>query len=223
MADPANPKHEPPLPITKDHLVLVEGGDDEALLRRATEGLAWATELEIRNVLGKDKYAEAIKALVLVSGWARLKSLTVITDADDSPDSGFQSCCHALRKNGLPVPVRPAQPSVEPVRERYPCTMVIMIHGTDGTGELEDLCLPLLKSSELVECAESAIACAEASGIDFAPKRQKALFNAAVVLASKNKQRSGMVTHAVARELLNPDGPALKPILDALRSAIAPE
>jgi hypothetical protein len=143
--------------ITERKLVVVEGNDDkrffEALLKH----------LELTNVQcialgGRDEMrkTETWRALMATPGFSGLEAIAIIRDADESPQSAFQSLRDILGNVGLPQPAAPFQ-----VQHSAPKVCILIMPDAHSQGELEDLCLRALTGKPVLECVEQFLQCVQ--------------------------------------------------------------
>jgi hypothetical protein len=89
--------------ITKTKLLLVEGNDEVELFDKLLADLG-LVDVEIRNIMGKTKFRKNIKGLPKLTGFGKVASVGIVTDADKQPQRTFDGICDALGAAGLPRP-----------------------------------------------------------------------------------------------------------------------
>ena len=102
-----------PAPVEQPNLLVVEGVDEQgvfgALLRHM--GIA---NVQVVPTGGKTSLADGLHGLKITTGFASVRSIGVVRDADADPNAAFGSVCGALRREGLPVPPAPLVPDAGP-------------------------------------------------------------------------------------------------------------
>lgn len=146
--------------ITSRKLVVVEGKDDErffgALLKQAGLADVQCIGLGGKGEIGK---AERWRALAFSPGFAEIEALAIVRDADDDPQSAFQSVKDTLRNVNLPQPSAPFQ-----VQQGTPRVCVIILPDAGSRGALEDLCLQALAQESVMQCVEQFWECVQQQG-----------------------------------------------------------
>lgn len=139
--------------IEKPRLLIVEGEDENRFFNSLLSSLGIAN-IQVMPIGGKTKIREN---LGLVRKDARshvLESIGIVRDADDDPDSAFQSVCDSLKMNGFSVPAS----EFEFTNEK-PRIGVVILPGNNAKGTLEDLCLMSEKDNPGMSCVEQYFEC----------------------------------------------------------------
>ena len=139
--------------ITKPKLLLVEGKDEVTLFGKLLADLA-IENVEIRDIMGKTRFRERIKALPQISGFGGVASIGIVRDADTDPRGAFDSICGALQAAGLPRPTEPLQPAGDDPR-----VMVMILPDAETPGMLEDLCLESVADDPAMACVVEYFRC----------------------------------------------------------------
>lgn len=151
-------------------LLLVEGSHDEAFVRAFLTHHC-VESVQVIGVGGKAKLGPQIGAVARDAEWHDLAcdvtalALGVLRDADDDAGGAFSSMADALARAGLPRPDVSGNvvhgslrlstgAEVIPVRAG-----ALVIHGLNGTGALEDLCLASVEGHPVLECVDAFMAC----------------------------------------------------------------
>ena len=83
--------------ILKEKVVAVEGKDDvnffDALLKYLE-----ITDVEVRDVAGKENFRRKLPALVRMRGFSDVKVLVVVRDADNDANAAFESIRNLLKR-----------------------------------------------------------------------------------------------------------------------------
>jgi hypothetical protein len=131
-------------------------GQPEALSRES-----WIVgDIQLLQVGGKDRFRARLKALVSVSGFASVRSLGIVRDADIDPHATFLSVCDALKAANLTVPQYPALPMGQ-----SPQVAVMILPDPSTPGMLEDLCLRAVSEDPAMHCVENYFDCLQAQGL----------------------------------------------------------
>lgn len=139
-------------------LLAVEGNDEcnffEALLRRL--GVAG---VQLIDFGGKDQFPVELPLLTQTDGFrAKVTAIGFVRDAENNQAArAFQSICHTLKVNRLPVP--PAMNSCIPGPPR---TGVFIMPDNRGAGMLETLCLQTLSGQPVERCMDDYLTCLDA-------------------------------------------------------------
>lgn len=141
--------------ITKPKLLLVEGNDEVELFDKLLADLG-LVDVEIRNIMGKTRFRQNIKGLPTFTGFGKVTSVGIVTDADKQPQGTFDSICDALEAAGLPRPTAPLQPVGDD-----PQVAVMILPGDGREGMLEDLCLESVADDPAMPCLEEYFRCLE--------------------------------------------------------------
>lgn len=138
--------------LLKKKVIAVEGKDEvnffDALLR-----YLGITDVEVRDVAGKENFKLKLPALVRMSGFSDV--LAVIRDADDDANGAFESIRDLLKKEGFEPPAQMNQFS-----EGKPKIGIFIMPGNSDRGMLEDLCLKTVEDHPAMKCVKAFIDCA---------------------------------------------------------------
>ena len=170
-------KHEKPIQIQREKLLLVEGDDEvgffEALLKKMN-----IHSIQIYPVGGKDQFHNKIPLIVRLPDFHNVKKIAFIRDADEDRKAAFDSIFNILLKNGL-----------KPIKEEnkfsksIPSIGIFIMPGRNyNKGTLEDLCLNAVTNDPKIKCVDDYIACIElilGSKLDKIPKRKAQVYLAA--------------------------------------------
>ncbi len=137
-------KKEKTIEIKQEHILIVEGKNDELFFKALCEKIG-INNIQIISLSGKDNLESKLKAIKNTSGFPTVKAIGIIMDANDNPTSTFQKIQNALRQIGLPAPQNPFQ-----FNNKGKIKVGIAIIPDENTaGELEDLCIKLLRMIRL--------------------------------------------------------------------------
>jgi hypothetical protein len=143
-----------PKSITKPKLLLVEGQDEVFIFTELLKTMNLDQNVDVREVGGKDQFPNKIHDLQSVSGYGLVKSLGILRDADDNPESAFQSVCSVLDKVKLPIPIAPLQPKIGP-----PQVTVMIIPDEHSKGMLETVYLETVRDDPAMTCVDEFFDC----------------------------------------------------------------
>lgn len=129
-------------------IIVVEGQDEvyflDALLRNMK-----ITDMEVREVGGKQQFKDKLPALVRMSGFSDVEVLAIIRDADNNAAAAFKSISNILKKEGL----KPAT-EVTQFSEGSPKIGIFIMPGNSDAGMLEDLCLKTVENHPAMDCVQ---------------------------------------------------------------------
>ena len=139
--------------IQLSKVMLGEGQDEvyffDALLRQLQ-----ITDIEVREVGGKEQFKNKLPALTRMTGFSDVKTLAVILDADDNVDAAFKRAVRILADENLEPPKQPNQFS-----EGNPRIGIFIMPDNSKKGMLEDLCLKTVENKPAMECVDTFIEC----------------------------------------------------------------
>ena len=167
-----------PARITNPVQLLVEGKDPLNFFGAFAKHLA-LEDIEIKSFGGVNDLGEFLQAFVRAPGFAQVKSIGIIRDAERSADAtrteaseaypqppgspttraaaaAFQSVCTALRNAGLSVPMSPVRQSVSD-----PTVSVLILPGEGNDGMLETLLCETFANTREDRCISDFLKCVE--------------------------------------------------------------
>lgn len=198
-----------PEPVKKSKIVITEGIDGQAVFAELINYLGFRKKFEVRNMGGKDNMHSYIPTLATLNDFkTQVSSLCIVRDADDSPESAFQSARDALKKAELPIPDKPFS-----VARKKLTTMIIVLPDGIEKGELEDLLLSSVKSDASMSCIKSYFKCLKQRLKEMPRKMAKAKVQA--FLASR--PRPLPLRHAVRKGYFEWEEEAFDKVRDALK------
>lgn len=221
---------QPPLrklgPLVKPALVLAEGSDDERWFRHLIRHLALTDIIDVLNVGGRDAYPRFLQDLQKASGFGGLVALLVTRDADESAEKSLKSLAGSLERADFAPPTDQflfssgtPRVAIALVGSRNAITTA-----ADIAGELEDMCLQLLRNHALVDrCVQPLLNCAAEAGISI-PLNGKAKLHAALAIGvdKGGKSSAGLpVGVAMERGCFDHEHPALEPYRKILQELAA--
>jgi hypothetical protein len=148
--------------VRSSRLVLGEGKDEERFIGWLLSKLR-QTDSQVLSYGGKSRLREFVKGLISSRGFERVQRLVITRDADQSPDSAFQSVCDALKGAALPCPSSPD--TLSDAGARGLRVGVLILPGEGRTGALEDLCFDVVGSDSAVGCVETFLSCLGERGV----------------------------------------------------------
>jgi len=148
-----------PVAIEQPNLLLVEGKDEQGALGALLKHMGLA-DMQVVPAGGKTLLADGLHGLTIATGFASVRSIGIVRDADDDSDAALRSVCHALSREGLPVPRAPLVPAAGPPR-----VTVIILPGASRQGTLEDLCLEAVAGDPAFTCLGRYFDCLKEVGV----------------------------------------------------------
>lgn len=141
--------------IREPKLLLVEGNDDEGFFQKIIEEIN-INNIQIIPMKGKDNFrTEDLNGIINMPNFMNIvKSLGIIRDANDDASAAFSGICTVLKNLSLPVPSQP----MEIINGNLKIGVLIIPPNTPK-GELEDLCLSLIKGCAEMECIDNYFKC----------------------------------------------------------------
>lgn len=143
-----NPSKAPNKTTLQPKVLLVEGKDEENLLKELLKDLK-IIDFQIIPVGGTKNFPEKLKGLKSRSDYRSITSIGIICDADNSAKSAFDSVCHALEVNGLSKPPAPMQS----FGDKPKITIMIV------ENMIEDICLQSVEDDPAMACVAQFFQC----------------------------------------------------------------
>ena len=141
-------------PIEKPKLLLVEGKDEVNFFAALLKHLG-SSDIDVREVGGKDNFSKEFPTLLNDPGFNSVRSYAIIRDADDSLENTLASVQGLLKKYHQPVP-----DSHGGYAEKNDLRAGIFIMpGNADEGMLEDLCLQTVADHPVNTCVNAYIEC----------------------------------------------------------------
>jgi hypothetical protein len=166
--------------LEQEHLVLVEGTTDQAIVVAIIEQLS-LDGFHVHNMFGKDSWVEQIKAICRMRGFRKsVTSLGLVRDADANGHRAFQSCASALTTAGLPTPT-----NVGEVADGRPAVAIEIVPSIDVAGAVEELCLPSFNPGRL-RCVHEYFECLRGTDAEYAVKAQVQVYLAGLARHCKD-------------------------------------
>lgn len=206
-----------PITITKPKAILAEGKDVQLFLRHACNQMG-ITDVEVFDFTSTSNLLKYLKVFVVTPNFEAVRSLMLARDAEDNPQSAWDSASNALEKCGLGKPSAPFF-----LKNGTPSTGILLfpVHQDQDTtkpllsGSLEDTCLATIANDALLKCVDSYLECANRIGDK--PHPRKARLHA--YLAGKRDHvgmKIGEATKAGAWNLDHPSFSRFKEVLFAM-------
>ncbi len=173
--------------IQKSKIVIVEGKDEESFFGNLLQHLS-RSDIQIWPSEGKTKIRSTLKALTLASNYETVTGIAVIRDADDDPESAFQSVCDALINAGLAVPIKNTE-----FAGTRPRVGIMILPGQEQPGMLEDLCLASVADDSAIPCIDEYFDCLKAV-LTPSTHAAKARMHAFLASRSEPDKRLGQTT-----------------------------
>ena len=154
MARQSSPKPEP---ITKEALLLVEGKDPLRFFEILCKHLGLSQQLQIMNFGGVNQLRGFLVGLPGASGFADVKSIGIIRDAETNATGAFQSVTASLGRAGLATPAKPEQLSWD----GQPAVGILILPGQGRPGMLETLLCETFADAPENCCIDAFFKCVE--------------------------------------------------------------
>jgi hypothetical protein len=148
--------------VRSSRLVLGEGKDEERFIGWLLSKLG-QTDSQVLSYGGKYRLREFLKAVVSSRGFEGVQRLVITRDADQSPESAFQSVCDALKGAALPCPSLPD--TLSDAGARGLRVGVLILPGAGRMGALEDLCFDVVGADPAAGCVAAFLSCLGERGI----------------------------------------------------------
>ena len=189
-------------------LLLVEGNDQLRFFRALATDLE-RTDIQVENFGGIYQLRRTLLGVTPMPGFAALRSLGIVRDAERSTAGAFQSVQGSLRAADLPVPDELGTPSADDGL----AVSVWLLPGDDRPGMLETLLCDTIEEGPEAACIDDFLECLghlDDSGLRWADKRRARAF-----LATKPDPNL-RVGEAAERGYWNLDHAALAPVREFL-------
>jgi len=151
MVRQSSPKPDPkPEPITKEALLLVEGKDPLRFFEILCKHLGLSQQLQIMNFGGVNQLRGLLVGLPGASGFADVKSIGIIRDAETNATGAFQSVTASL-EHALEQRSWDGQPAVD----------ILILPGQGRSGMLETLLCETFADAPENCCIDAFFRCVE--------------------------------------------------------------
>lgn len=135
--------------IEKKHLILCEGPDAVGFLNEYlhSQSAEWHSAIQVANFGGNQELRKSLELLRITDGFADLRSLLVIRDAETDAQAAMDQIRSALEKYSFAVPEMQGE-----WKDGTPriCFLLFPALGREiKDGTLEDLCMSILAESEV--------------------------------------------------------------------------
>lgn len=153
-----------------DKLIIAEGGNDVLAVRTLVRRLELAG-FQVGMVHGKNDFFNKLQDITTLPYFdQRVKSVAVVSDADQDPDEAFRNVCKALRKNKNPTLQVPSKP-FKMTDGACPRVGVLLWPDCKSVGMLETVCLESVSDDPVFTCLDSFFVCVESQGVHIQPHR----------------------------------------------------
>ena len=126
-----------------EHVLLVEGVDDERVVRSLCKHLDINDQFQIKKTDGVDRLIKSISPEFKVPN---RRALGILVDANDGPQARWQSMGHQLQIAGIDLPQNPAPNGT--VVDGIPRLGIWMMPDNSSPGELEDFVVRLIPKDD---------------------------------------------------------------------------
>ncbi len=199
--------------VTEPVVVLCEGRDEQVLLQT----LAAASHVQVQCVDcgGSQQFATRIKVVMKAPGFAQVRALAIVRDAETDSAAAAQSIRACLQNEGLPVPEAELQlASDATISTAY---LVVPRGGADGM--MEDLILRVMQDQPHWPCQTGYFDCLASKGLDLSIDEKKRWVQAGLA-ALTGGHLARNIGEAAQKSLLPLDHPAFDELRNLLRLVV---
>lgn len=151
--------------IKKKKLLLTEGRDTKYFFIWACEAFH-LTDIQVLDFGGVGNLRGYLQNLPKLSGYEIVETVVVARDAENSPSDAVRSIKASLKNAGLPVPLKAFTFTGKSPRVAYVLFPGFVPEEKDTllSGNLETLCLDMVKGDTVHECVDQYITCLQSIG-----------------------------------------------------------
>ena len=192
--------------IAKSWLLLVEGSDDRHFFQRLLERRR-NTDIQVIEYGGSARLGAFLAdTLVLDPGFSEMvEAIGVVSDADRSYQSAFDSVQGSLRRADMPVPAAPLTRADGEVQGTHIQVVTYIMPDNHSPGDLETLCLNAVNDAPAMPCVDRYFECLQS--IDHVP-RQESKARLRAFLASHQRDPTLRSGEAIAAGVIPWNSPA---------------
>jgi hypothetical protein len=146
--------------IKKTKLLLAEGRDAKYFFIWACEAYR-ITGIQVLDFGGVDSLHGYLQNLPKLPGYEIVETIVIVRDAENAPNDAIRSIKGSLKNAGLPVP-----PKAFTFTKRLPRVAYMLFPGfvsseedTLLSGNLETLCMSMVKGDSVLQCADQYMQC----------------------------------------------------------------
>lgn len=199
-----------PAAITFSKLLVVEGRTSFEFFKALLREINLLDQIEIRNMGGNDDLGDFLTLIKITAGFAGVRSLGLVRDAEQDAARAFVAVQNSLRQAGLAVPARPNMTATG-----QPSVSVFILPDCAAPGMLESLCWQSVSDDPAIQCVQDYLACLQTRGLAVPSNLPKASVHA--FLASR--PRPDLLVGQAAQAGYWPwDHPAFEPVKTFLRA-----
>jgi hypothetical protein len=132
--------------ISKPKLVLVEGNHDKDFFDALVKNLG-KDDIQVMQYQGKSNLRNYLAGLIKQANFPDVTSILIVRDADNNPNSAFDSVKTALQNTNLPYPKN----SWDFAQNATPKVGIAILPNMDQTGALEELLLQTIDGDPMSE------------------------------------------------------------------------
>ena len=148
------------LHIERPKQALVEGNDDVRLFEALAKHLG-IPDIQVNQYRSKYNLRTFLRTFTVLPGFASVRSLAVVADANSNRNGAEQRIRSALSAANLPSPHRPLEVlSQENVRVCY----LVVPHEAES-GMIEDVCLESVRTDPAVGCLDRYFECIKQTNV----------------------------------------------------------
>lgn len=158
-----------PKKLEKQKLLLVEGTHEEKFFQTIFEKEN-IFDIQVLTIVGKTQFRENIEILPKLDGFANVKSIGLVRDADTNFEGAFTSLVDALKNANIPQPQEAMK-----FTDSNPKVGIFITPDNQNLGSLEDLCLISVADDPILGCANDYLECLKKIKNSDHPNKAKAL------------------------------------------------
>jgi len=198
--------------ITKAKQLLVEGRTPQIFFKAFLEHLK-ISDVDVQDFRGISQLKGFLETFVQQAEFKNIvKSYAIVRDAEDNPASqGFESVCNSIQAAGHAPPNK-----ISVFTNNSPKIGVFILPDCSEPGMLESVCLASVMTTELANCINNFLKCAQASGIAYPKNETKAKTRAYLATADIAEAQVGRAAQAGLWRWDQPAFDQLKSFLQAL-------
>ena len=134
--------------------VIVEGQDERRLFSSLAQHIK-VSDVEIQECGGYTNLRPFLKTFISLVGFQHVRSLAIVTDADQSQTNRKRGIRDALSFLNLPVPVEP----LKMAHGNGLSVVYLVVPYTEEKGMIEDVCLDAVHDDPAIDCVDGYFEC----------------------------------------------------------------
>lgn len=195
--------------ISKPKLLIGEGNDEWSFFKALLSHLH-IEDVQVEQYGGKDNLGPFLRTLPVRPGYQELVSLGITRDADENPESAFESVSGALQRAGIAAPSQPGD-----VTGENPQVSVWILPGGDTRGMLENILLESVDADPGLICVDEYLQCIHQRTQRQPQNRSKARVHAWLASQSRSYLRIG---EAASKGIWPWDSSVFEPLIEFIHA-----